>query len=122
MPPEPSLLPGFVFGLVVIGTFIAFLWYGCGLGEYRIKERAEELRLKAEQRHTQESDEARSEEVRPMAALPRIQRLRECDGKPMRTRPDSVCREDTRVAIRKAIGSASFFQRRRKVKDASTEK
>lgn len=114
MPPEPSLLPAFVFGGFVVATFIAFLWYGCGLRDYRKEQRAEELRLKAEQRQLQEIEEARRSEVRPMAILPRIERMREQAGNCPQRQSETVCSSETRAEIRKEVANAQFFRRRRK--------
>ena len=117
MPPEPSLLPAFVFGLFVIGTFVAFLWYPCGLRYYRLKEREEEKRLSEERRLTelQFEEEYRLREFRiPEAVHARLQRMRENEAHNSRTVSVAVCSTETRAEIRKAVANAAFFKRRRK--------
>ena len=132
MPTEPTLLPGFVFSLVVFGTFIAFLWYGCGLRDHRKEQRDEELRIKAERREEefrikaeqqrlQAIEENRRNEVRPLGILPRIHCMRGMDGNYVNQNPDFSCREETRVAIRKEIANASFFRRRRKAEEPASK-
>ena len=112
MSPEPSLLPGLVFLVVIVGTFIAFLWYGCGLRDYGKEQRKQEQRLKSEQMRLQEIEEARRSEVRPLAILPRIKSMREKAGNRVHQNSDAFCSSETRAEIRKAVANAQFFRRR----------
>ena len=118
MLPESIFLPAFVFGLVVGGTFIAFLWYGCGLRDYGREARAEKLRIKAEQyaerRRLQEIEDNRQSEGLPLPVLLRIKGMRDKNGNCVYQNPDTLCSSEIRAAIRKAVASTSFFQRRRK--------
>lgn len=111
-PPTDTFLPAYIwFWLVVLGTFMAYLWFGCGLRKYGREEREKQRQIREldkqyEGRHFDGS-----------VVLARIRSLRVTGRGSVHQQRDVSCLPETRVAIRKAIASASFFCRRRKVED-----
>lgn len=116
MPPTDTVLPAYVwFWLVVLGAFVAYLWFGCGLRNLGLEEREKQRQL----RELDKQHEGRHFDGSVVIA--RIRSLRVKDGASVQQQRDSSCLPETHFAIRKAIASASFFRRRRKVEDSEQQ-